>query len=40
LASVDEELLSQSTIEERVNNSDDRITCVQAIDEWVTFRDT
>ena len=40
LASIDEEILSQSTMEEIPNNSQDNITCVHVSDEWTTFRDT
>jgi hypothetical protein len=40
LASIDEEILSQSTMEEIPNNSQDNITYVHVSDEWTTFRDT
>ena len=40
LASIDEEILSQSTMEEIPNNFQDNITYVHVSDEWTTFRDT
>ena len=36
LASIDEEILSQTTMEEIPNNSEDCITCVHDTDEWTT----